>query len=1058
MAELRATTSIGGNLVWHGGNLKFDPQGNTIRFKSFKMYTENDKPTTDEINAVNRSGDTMTGTLILPSDTIGLRGSTFGDSGVYFNSDGRTVIGGHNASGVGGIQLRPNGITSGNNQVQIDTSGNMTVNGNLLNTGTIRSNGAATLDSTLSVGSSITSGGTITGGTFVQSSSVSGTLLSMPNFATGQDRYINTASGDNILKFSKNGNSDYNFQFFASKLRIQTRVVIDDQQDGWLRLNPSSDYGQGIFTPSIFRADNGLLVGSGGSKFHVNSTGKTTIADDLEVTGYSRVYSTDGKLNHQFENASSVSTYRIDNAGGWRLWNGSSAGTAGAIITADFANNNISIKNPRSSTAQETNAASLVRYDYLNTQLNTKFDKTGGGITGNVTVDGNILGDTYYSTNNIESADTAQEDLLDGFWYDDTSNGTSLGYPEAYGVLINTALNANRGMQMFASKANNYYVRSADASLTNGWTDFAQIYTTNYKPTAADVGAVDKTGDTMSGALTVNSTINASGIVYGQHFHVNGTDTGFLRIANWDTGDTKFIYRQSGDNIIGLKRTTVNSYNMTLYGTEFAFSSRTAFRSVSDNWLRINPNNDYTEGVFFGSSLVRTDGEIQIGNHGGTFDVNGSKFTYKGNDVYHEGNKPSASDTGSVDKTGDSMSGKLTIQNGLGTNGDNTSLLELKNFGPALDFHDLSTAENGIPFRLSYQDQEFKFGTYNQSSDTYTEIVTLDKNGYFEGGSVKKIQDNTQAVGAKFHIYKNDGGGNGGFRWNSSIWDNTNGINTATGGGCAFKQDVGVDTGNGAMVFFRSQSSLSAGDEITWKAVLRLQSDFSVYVDNDLSANTVHARNGNSNTIPDDASMAYRVNDSSNNQLNFIHNKEAIREWLGIDDVIQVSKEEILKSLYDIGDFFITQSSANPSTKFGGTWTLVGNDTVLTAGTSSNVVSDSLSYVGTNTPSVPLLAHTHNITVSSTNLGTKNTSSTGNHNHSISKYSYSDVRVGGLGDTASHIGGSGSTNTSTNGNHHHTVVLGSHAHSASASTTGQSSPTLDVRGKRIYVYIWKRTA
>ena len=40
MAELRSSTSIGGNLAWHTGNLRFDTQGNTIRYVEFKLYSE----------------------------------------------------------------------------------------------------------------------------------------------------------------------------------------------------------------------------------------------------------------------------------------------------------------------------------------------------------------------------------------------------------------------------------------------------------------------------------------------------------------------------------------------------------------------------------------------------------------------------------------------------------------------------------------------------------------------------------------------------------------------------------------------------------------------------------------------------------------------------------------------------------------------------------------------------------------------------------------------------------------------------------------------------------
>ncbi|CAM0098109.1 tail fiber protein [Vibrio phage K567] len=69
MAELRSTTAIGGNIVWHGGNLRFDPQGETVLYDGYKVFTELDKPdphTDLTESVVKRSGDTMSGTLNIP--------------------------------------------------------------------------------------------------------------------------------------------------------------------------------------------------------------------------------------------------------------------------------------------------------------------------------------------------------------------------------------------------------------------------------------------------------------------------------------------------------------------------------------------------------------------------------------------------------------------------------------------------------------------------------------------------------------------------------------------------------------------------------------------------------------------------------------------------------------------------------------------------------------------------------------------------------------------------------------------------------------------------------
>ncbi|AGN30345.1 gp36+37 fusion long tail fiber distal subunit [Vibrio phage nt-1] len=92
MAELRSTTAIGGNIVWHGGNLRFDPQGETVLYNGYKLYTENDKPDphTDLTEAVVKlAGDTMSGDLTIYKSSAQLHLSSFAntDASLYLTED-----------------------------------------------------------------------------------------------------------------------------------------------------------------------------------------------------------------------------------------------------------------------------------------------------------------------------------------------------------------------------------------------------------------------------------------------------------------------------------------------------------------------------------------------------------------------------------------------------------------------------------------------------------------------------------------------------------------------------------------------------------------------------------------------------------------------------------------------------------------------------------------------------------------------------------------------------------------------------------------------------------
>lgn len=77
MADLKAGTTVGGNTIWSQANLPLLPSGNTITYKGYKVYTENDKPTKAEIGLgnvtndaqVKKAGDEMTGDLKLKNNT-----------------------------------------------------------------------------------------------------------------------------------------------------------------------------------------------------------------------------------------------------------------------------------------------------------------------------------------------------------------------------------------------------------------------------------------------------------------------------------------------------------------------------------------------------------------------------------------------------------------------------------------------------------------------------------------------------------------------------------------------------------------------------------------------------------------------------------------------------------------------------------------------------------------------------------------------------------------------------------------------------------------------------
>lgn len=165
-----------------------------------------------------------------------------------------------------------------------------------------------------------------------------------------------------------------------------------------------------------------------------------------------------------------------------------------------------------------------------------------------------------------------------------------------------------------------------------------------------------------------------------------------------------------------------------------------------------------------------------------------------------------------------------------------------------------------------------------------------------------------------------------------------------------------------------------------------------------------------------------------------------------IKDIIAQTKEEMMP----VGTITMRMDNINPSSIYGGTWSLLSGDAVLSFGdgtTQSGVA------IGENNPNVPLVEHSHSI---NHNHAKVNTDSKGNHRHAIRSESPEPSGDGALGDTFDE----GNTllksmYTEYTGNHTHSVDLPNFA--GSSGKAGVASPTIDVRGKRINVNVWQRT-
>lgn len=130
MANLKAGTLIGGNLIWNAGNLPLRTSAKNLYIEDAQVYTTAFKPTPADVNAVAKTGDTMTGTLITKqikvTDQYALTTNSGGNTqGIFLGfsgSDRRTIVGGGDAS-AGTVVMRPRGIGDANANTVFNTNG-----------------------------------------------------------------------------------------------------------------------------------------------------------------------------------------------------------------------------------------------------------------------------------------------------------------------------------------------------------------------------------------------------------------------------------------------------------------------------------------------------------------------------------------------------------------------------------------------------------------------------------------------------------------------------------------------------------------------------------------------------------------------------------------------------------------------------------------------------------------------------------------------------------------------------------------------------------------------
>lgn len=171
----------------------------------------------------------------------------------------------------------------------------------------------------------------------------------------------------------------------------------------------------------------------------------------------------------------------------------------------------------------------------------------------------------------------------------------------------------------------------------------------------------------------------------------------------------------------------------------------------------------------------------------------------------------------------------------------------------------------------------------------------------------------------------------------------------------------------------------------------------------------------------------------------------------------------LLDMIYPVGSIFLTISSTNPASLFGGTWVKIENALLAASGSSYGNAANS---AGSNTIAIAQVpSHTHTGPSHTHGVGTLATSTTGAHIHSWKGYEY--FKKNGTSTNFDYylpVYGT-STLSSSTVNGRGIQSSGAHSHTISGATAASGTGNTGATGSgnafipyHYNVNVWKRTA
>lgn len=139
----------------------------------------------------------------------------------------------------------------------------------------------------------------------------------------------------------------------------------------------------------------------------------------------------------------------------------------------------------------------------------------------------------------------------------------------------------------------------------------------------------DKKGIKLGGAYITSCVDTGEVVLQGGHLRFGSSLWDYntwagLKYIHTDSNNTliKTIYLGLAENNIFTANTPQSEGTLSLPGIRYLVINGKTVIDAGDTWLRINQGNAHSSGVYFGTSITRTDGRLEVGNSGDKFYAN----------------------------------------------------------------------------------------------------------------------------------------------------------------------------------------------------------------------------------------------------------------------------------------------------------------------------------------------------------------------------------------------------------------------------------------------------